>query len=1256
MMLGLKNAAVLATLAALLGVMMVPAAADAVAPTVISSVDFEDGTLGDWTASGGATLTVVNDDTKVLQIAGRSADYEGIQTATGIFEPGATYEFSMRAKLDAAVTDPTDIRFVMKPAYTWIGNSTISSAGWTTITGTIAIPADADPATLQAYIGTADIAGLSDYTYYVDDISITKTADAPACVPDVVPVTSINFEDGTTGDWTVSGAATLNVVADDTNVLEVTNRAADYEGLQSPAGLLTPGTTYHLSMRVKLGADATGSTGARFVVKPAYTWVGNATVDSGGWTTISGTYVTPADATAADLQVYIGTDNIAGLTAYSYYVDDIVITADGTNCDTGGPVGPPAGTVLLSNDFETDLGGWGPRDNGEGAPTVAVSTAYAHGGTQSAAITSRVSQGSGMGIDVTGVFTPGAPVQFTAWVRFGDGQPTDDVWLSLQRTVAGSDSFDTLAQFTGVTNGEWTQVTARFTPGAFDTAFLYFETAYSGTNTSDLYIDDITASVPAAVVIQDLPPIKDSLPFPIGVAIDSRETTGSSAQLLLKHFNQVTPENYMKPEAWYDASGNFVMNPEATALMDFAQANSLRVYGHVLVWHSQTPDFFFQHDDGTPLTSDPADQEILRQRMHDHIFNVARVLSDRYGLFGSSTNPLTAFDVVNEVVSDSSEYADGLRRSPWYNVLGENFIDDAFAYADEAFNGVYADPTAARPVTLFINDYNTEQPGKRARFKALVERLLGRGVPVDGVGHQFHLNLAYPVENLGAALTDFEGLGVTQAVTEFDVPTGTPESEAKFIDQGYYYKQAFDIFRAHASDLFSVTVWGLYDARSWRDSSGGPLVFDDNLQAKPAYYGIVDGELPARLRSANSFAGDVPLNRKAVRSPEWDRLPLVSFDGGAFQTRWAVDHLTVYVRADDSTASASDAVTFAVGDATYTVNRDGTGDVPAEVKERDGGYDVVAHLPLSAVAQGDALQFDVRVLNDGASTGWNSEGVLGTLTLIEPLSFVQVEEAGISPVIDGTVDAVWDDANAVTTDKQVSGTDGAIATVRTLWKDSTLYVLAEVADPTVDLTGSDPWQQDSVEMFVDGGNAKNGSYRPDDMQIRINADNVVSFGTGDEATQQARLTSAASRVDGGYVVEASINLLDYGGVGTFQGLDFQVNDATDGVRTAIRNWADPTGLGYQSTAHWGVGELVAAPVVVPPTCGWGHPCGPCNWGWHVGNGHGFGWGWGHHEWYSPPFIGHGVDYDWGRGWFTRSHKAASGFGHATAFGHGSFMA
>ena len=402
-----------------------------------------------------------------------------------------------------------------------------------------------------------------------------------------------------------------------------------------------------------------------------------------------------------------------------------------------------------------------------------------------------------------------------------------------------------------------------------------------------------------------------------------------------------------------------------------------------------------------------------------------------YGPFGSGTNPLIAFDVVNEVVSDGTTEADGLRRSPWYNVLGESFIDDAFAFANEAFNETYAADGAGHPVTLAINDYNTEQSGKRQRLHNLVERLLDRGVPVDAVGHQFHLSLSTPVGTLEEAITAFEDLPVTQVVSEMDVTTGTPVDTAKLIDQGYYYRDAFRIFRAHAADLFAVTLWGLHDGRSWR-SAGAPLLFDANLKAKPAYFGAVDGELDARLRSAFVFEGSVPLDTDATDALAWQQLPLHRFgdDTVGFQLRWEADHLTAYVEVTDATPEAADAATFVVDDATFVFHRDGSGDVSGVVDDEAGGWKAVVHLPLDGAAIDDQLAFDVSVTDDAETVGWNDAGAIGTLTLVEPVSFTDVIQTAAAPVIDGETDAAWAAANTVATDKQIEGSGGASAVVR----------------------------------------------------------------------------------------------------------------------------------------------------------------------------------------------------------------------------------
>ncbi len=1204
---------------------------------VISSADgelvrsgFEDGTLGGWGQNGDSTASVVDDN--VLHVTARAQDWHGIH-GSPVLTAGTPYTLSMRVKLGsgAGADAATAVRFVASSAFTWVGNTPgVTADGWTRISGVYTPTADG---ATPVFVGVGDIDGVATYDYYVDDIRITteESTGGGGTDPSVVPggainpvatpvwaangtgnVAALTFDDGPNGATTLElldflaehditavfcvigqnvtasgGADVLRRIVADGHVL--CNHSTGYSPMDS---MTADQVRADLVENLRIIRTALGDPNAQvpFFRAPNGAWglTGSVAASLGMQpldvrNTINDWADSDPDVLADNLRAAIrpgeivlvhdgGGDRGPSVQAVRTVVPELL--ADGWTFTL--PVGtpPPPGRTVLSTGFEDGLDGWGPRTTGETDPVqVTRVNDPVHDGEWAAEVSNRGAQNSGMGHDVTGILEEGVTYEISAWVRFAPGQPTDTVWISLQRDIAGSEpAFSQIGQFDDVSNSAWREVRGTFTMGAADTALLYFETDYNGTNTSTFYVDDIVVRVPEPAVIQELTPIKDTVPFPVGVAIDSRETVGSPKALTLRHFDQVSAENHMKPEAWYDGSGNFAPHAEIAKLMDFATENDLRVYGHVLAWHSQTPAWFFEDGSGNPLTTSETDKQILRDRLREHIHAIGEYLADGWGEFGGG-NPLVAWDVVNEVVADSGENADGLRRSEWYRILGEEFIDLAFRYADEVFNDEFAADGTGRPVTLFINDYNTEQSGKQDRYFALVQRLQSRNVPIDGVGHQFHVSLAMPVSALEAAIERFQGLGLTQAVTELDVTTGTPVTQAKLVDQGYYYRDAFRIFREHAADMYSVTVWGLNDSRSWRSSNGAPLVFDDGLQAKPAYYGIVDAELPAPLRTANVFRADIPATAGATSAHEWRRLPLIAISADArFQTRWSPERLTVYVEVDDLT-SGNDKIELQLGAQTFTLSRAGSGTATGVVEETATGYRAVVELPLSGAAQGDTLPLDVRVTDGLTVSAWNAPGETGTLTLLEPLSFLQVVQASAAPEIDGVVDELWADANVVTTSKHVEGS-GAEATVRTLWRGGTLYVLAEVADPVIDVSGSDPWIQDSVELYIDPGNAKNGSYRYDDSQIRVSAANVLSFSTGDEAFQRARVTSATQTVDGGYVVEVAIALGDASGLGAFQGLDFQVNDALGGARIGIANWADPSGVGYQSTARWGVGEFV----------------------------------------------------------------------------------
>ncbi len=182
-----------------------------------------------------------------------------------------------------------------------------------------------------------------------------------------------------------------------------------------------------------------------------------------------------------------------------------------------------------------------------------------------------------------------------------------------------------------------------------------------------------------------------------------------------------------------------------------------------------------------------------------------------------------------------------------------------------------------------------------------------------------------------------------------------------------------------------------------------------------------------------------------------------------------------------------------------------------------------------------------------------------------------------TPVVDGKIDDIWKNVPAMMTDRQVedenSLTDGQTisrASIKCLWDDGHLYCLAEVKDDNISGEAYEDWDQDSVEFFIDENMAKSGSYDDDDAQYRTTAAGVESCG---ESSNGDNYTSKVSKVDGGYIVEASIKLKTKAGKKI--GFDAQVNnDPGSGSRGSIAKWNDTTNETYQSLDDIGVLELV----------------------------------------------------------------------------------
>lgn len=324
--------------------------------------------------------------------------------------------------------------------------------------------------------------------------------------------------------------------------------------------------------------------------------------------------------------------------------------------------------------------------------------------------------------------------------------------------------------------------------------------------------------------------------FNMGVAVSPKALTSDEAALIARHFNSLTAENAMKMEPIHPAEGNFYWK-DADSIVAFAIRHNMKIRGHTLVWHNQVPQWLFTGPDGRKVS-----RELLLQRLEDHIKTVVT----RY------RGKISAWDVVNEAVSDQPD--EFLRKTPWLEICGEDYIAKAFQWAHEA------DPDAL----LFYNDYNEIDPVKRKKILQLVKGLRDRGVPVHGVGLQAHWALNEPSRlQLESTLRDFTDSGLVLHITELDISVYpkehgrrekrpdeeqvgyTPELEDR---QAEMYKMCFELFRKYNEAISSVTFWNVSDRHSWLDNfpvrnrKDFPLLFDSNLKPKKAYRAVVEFE------------------------------------------------------------------------------------------------------------------------------------------------------------------------------------------------------------------------------------------------------------------------------------------------------------------------------------------------------------------------------------------------------------------------------
>ena len=332
--------------------------------------------------------------------------------------------------------------------------------------------------------------------------------------------------------------------------------------------------------------------------------------------------------------------------------------------------------------------------------------------------------------------------------------------------------------------------------------------------------DANTGGVTPPVVVIDTT-LHKAMPFPMGAALNVNLLRNNAKYnaVATKEYNSVTAENVMKFAGIHPAQNTYNWT-DSDYLVDFAKASGKRVHGHTLIWHNSQP---------TWLTNFVGDSTAWENLMKTHIQTVMTHFKGR----------VTSWDVVNEAFDDVGV----LRNSIWRQKLGDDYVARCFQYAYQA------DST----VLLFYNDFGQENNVvKRNAITAMVTSFKNRGIPIHGIGLQFHISHTQSEPNISSVINAAAATGLKVHLSELDIKVNGSKSQTFVFtstlaeQQAAKYKFVIKAYNAiPEKQKFGITIWNIGDADSWIPNFQGapdfPLPFDVNYERKPAYKGIIDG-------------------------------------------------------------------------------------------------------------------------------------------------------------------------------------------------------------------------------------------------------------------------------------------------------------------------------------------------------------------------------------------------------------------------------
>ncbi len=492
--------------------------------------------------------------------------------------------------------------------------------------------------------------------------------------------------------------------------------------------------------------------------------------------------------------------------------------------------------MLYQSNFTGGTDGWVARSMGTAAVEPVELNALR--------VTGRQSDWNSAGRDFE--LTPGVEYELSVQVR-QDDVDSADFMISVAHSRDGVESYENLA-FGTAEKGKWTLLSGAYTPDTYYNYILYVET--TGAPTLDFVMRFFRINAPAGTAEAanhpdleipmtlgengEIPSLKEAYAdyFDFGACVPGMLARNAQAmEFNLRQFSILTPENELKPDAVLDvaASKRLAAQDETAAavhfdaakpLLDFCKKNGVKMHGHVLVWHSQTPEAFFHegYDASKPFVT----REVMLARLENYIRGVFAYMQENY------PGVIVSWDVVNEAVDDGTGK---LRQSNWTKVVGEDFVNRAFELARKY---------APEGTVLCYNDYNTAILGKQNGIVKLLESLMADGT-VDGYGFQMHHEISFPtMQAIEACVRRIAALGLRLRVSELDI--GIPSaSEANLAKQAKMYADIMKLMKSVSDQTDAVQVWGVTDNYSWR-SGQHPLLFNADSSPKPAFWAVIHPE------------------------------------------------------------------------------------------------------------------------------------------------------------------------------------------------------------------------------------------------------------------------------------------------------------------------------------------------------------------------------------------------------------------------------